>query len=414
MDILFNNNRPFIEGVSVDEITKSFSTPLYIYSQKKIEKAYNNLKENLGVEIFYAVKANSNLAILKLLNNCGAGSDTVSAGEIQRSIKAGFNPNKIIYEGVGKSKEDIEYAIINNIRLINAESLNELILINKIAKNLNKTVSVGIRLNPDIDSLTLSKISTGKKTDKFGIPINELNNIISAMESLNNIKLKGLSCHVGSQISEMIIFEKVFNTMKEAASLSISKGINIEYVDLGGGFAVNYNKNINDLNVKEIGRLTSSIFKDIPYKISFEPGRYLVAKAGIIITKILNIKKNGGINFIITDAGMHTLIRPAMYNSVHQIEALDQSSNKKVNYTIAGPICESSDILAKDIVLSEQKENNFLFIHDTGAYGAAMASNYNSRGLPNELLINEDKYSIIHAEEKTSDIIARDLIPDWL
>lgn len=163
MDILFNNNRPFIEGVSVDEITKSFSTPLYIYSQKKIEKAYNNLKENLGVEIFYAVKANSNLAILKLLNNCGAGSDTVSAGEIQRSIKVGFNPNKIIYEGVGKSKEDIEYAIINNIRLINAESLNELILINKIAKNLNKTVSVGVRLNPDIDSLTLSKISTGKK-----------------------------------------------------------------------------------------------------------------------------------------------------------------------------------------------------------------------------------------------------------
>ena len=219
---------------------------------------------------------------------------------------------------------------------------------------------------------------------------------------------------VGSQISEMIIFEKVFNTMKEAASLSISKGIKIEYVDLGGGFAVNYNKNINDLNVKEIGRLTSSIFKDIPYKISFEPGRYLVAKAGIIITKILNIKKNGGINFIITDAGMHTLIRPAMYNSVHQIDALDQSSNKKINYTIAGPICESSDILAKDIVLSEQKENNFLFIHDTGAYGAAMASNYNSRGLPNELLINEDKYSIIHAEEKTSDIIARDLIPDWL
>ena len=139
-----------------------------------------------------------------------------------------------------------------------------------------------------------------------------------------------------------------------------------------------------------------------------------MAKAGIIITKILNIKENGGINFIITDAGMHTLIRPAMYNSVHQIDALDQSSNKKINYTIAGPICESSDILSKDIVLSEQKEDNFLFIHDTGAYGAAMASNYNSRGLPNELLINEDKYSIIHAEEKTSDIIARDLIPDWL
>ena len=414
MNIEFNNGKPFFEGVCINDITKYHKTPFYLYSQNEIVQNYNKLKENLRSEIFYAVKANSNQAILKLMKNCGAGADVVSAGELQRSIEIGFDPNKIIFEGVGKSKEDIKLAIKNNIRLINLESIQEIQLVNSIGGEINQTIEIGIRLNPDINAQTLKKISTGEKTDKFGISIDSLNQVISLIKSSNYISLKGISCHIGSQINEIRVFEKVFQKMKNIAENIILSEIKLEHVDLGGGFAVDYKNNQNDLDIKSIGKLASTIFDNKPYKISFEPGRYLVAKAGIIITKILTTKENGGINFLITDAGMQTLIRPAMYDSVHRIEALNKHSDQKNNYTVAGPICESSDIIAKNVNLPVQKIDDYLIIHDTGAYGAVMASNYNSRGLPMEILVNKDNFFIIHQEEKISDIIRRDSIPDWL
>ena len=413
MNIEFKKNKPFIEGVNINNIIESYKTPLYIYSQKKILETYNKLKDNLSANIFYAVKANSNQAILTLIKNCGAGADVVSYGELRRSLKAGFKANKIIYEGVGKSKEDIEYAIKKNIRMINVESINELILINQLGKNLNKKVNIGLRLNPNIDSKTLDKISTGKKTDKFGISLKDLKTIISKFNSYSNINLKGISCHVGSQIKDINIFKKVFKKMHELAKICISSGVHIDHVDLGGGFGINYNGKKNELDIKKLGKLVSTTFKNVPYDISFEPGRYLLAKSGIIITKILSTKQNGGINFLITDAGMQTLIRPSMYGANHKIDALDVSSNKKIKYTVAGPICESADILAKKILLPEQKINNYLIIYDVGAYGATMASNYNSRGIPTELLINKKKFAVIH-KESIVDIIDRDSIPSWL
>jgi len=414
MNIEFYKDKPFFEGICIDDLIKSHKTPFYLYSQNKIIETYNDLKKNLSSEIFFAVKANSNQAILKLMKNCGAGADVVSAGELQRSIEAGFNPNKIIFEGVGKSKQDIEFALEKNIRLINLESINEIKLINLLGEKFNKIINVGIRLNPDIDAQTLDKISTGKKTDKFGISIDYLSDIISLIKSSNYISLKGISCHIGSQIHEISIFEKVFIKMKEIAETILANEIKLEHVNLGGGFGVNYEKNKNDLDIKNIGKLALSTFNKAPYKISFEPGRYLVAKAGIIITKILNTKENGGIKFLITDAGMQTLIRPAMYESFHKIEALNNFSEKKILYTVAGPICESSDILAKNITLPMQKTDNYLAIHDAGAYGAVMASNYNSRGIPEEILVNKDSFFVIHKAEKISDIIKRDSIPSWL
>ena len=414
MSIYFKNNKPFVEGVCLDDIINSHSTPFYIYSQKGITETYKKLIENLNSEIFFSVKANSNQAILKLLNSCGAGADVVSVGELERALVAGFNPDKIIFEGVGKSKNDIEYAIEKNIRLINIESINELILVNSIGSRLHKKINIGIRLNPDIDGKTLNKISTGKKTDKFGININQLNEIITIIKSCENINLKGISCHIGSQIHDLSIFKNVFQTMKKTANLLINKKINIEHVDLGGGFGVNYDKDSDDLDLNELGILIKSTYYDASYKISFEPGRFLVAKSGILISRILTTKENGEINFLITDAGMHTLIRPAMYGAIHRIQPLKNLNKEKITYTIAGPICESSDILVKNINLPKQEIDNYIAILDVGAYGAVMASNYNSRGMPKEFLIFNDQYSLIRNQESITETIKRDLIPNWL
>ena len=414
MVITFHKNRPFFEGVCIEDILDSQSTPFYLYSQKNIEDTYKNLNNSLRSEIFYAVKANSNQALLRIMKNCGSGADVVSSGELERSLEAGFDPTQIIFEGVGKSETDIKFAINKNIRLINVESLNEIKLINEVGSSLNKIINIGIRLNPDLHGNTIDKITTGKKTDKFGIDINQLTNIFSELKSYKHINIKGISCHVGSQLKDLKIFENVFSTMKKTADEFSSQEIKLEHVDLGGGFGVNYESEINNLDIQGIGKLINKIFHQSGYKISFEPGRYLVAKSGVIITKILTSKENGGINFLITDAGMQTLIRPALYGAIHRIEALNDLEKDKVNYTIAGPICESSDIIAKNVLLPDQKINNYLLIHDVGAYGAVMASNYNSRGIPAEILVNQNKFFVIHQEEKITNIIKRDKIPDWL
>ena len=291
MIIEFKENKPFIEGVNLEDIYKSQATPFYVYSQKKITETYNSLKKALNSEIFFAIKANSNQAILKLMKNLGAGADVVSTGELIRSLKAGFNPDKIIFEGVGKSKKDIEHAAKNKIRLINVESINELKLINTVGRDLDEKINIGIRLNPDINGQTLDKISTGKKTDKFGITLDQLTEVIQLVQSSHHVNLKGISCHIGSQIYDIAIFEKVFTRMKKTASLILSYNIQINYVDLGGGFGVNYDDKTNELDITNINKLVHLTFDKEPYEISFEPGRYLIARAGIIITKILTRKK---------------------------------------------------------------------------------------------------------------------------
>ena len=410
----YKNNKPYIEGVLIDDIIKTQVTPIYIYSQNRIEKNYTALKNNLVGDIFYSVKANSNQAIIKLINSMGGGFDVVSTGELKRCLRAGANPEKIIFEGVGKSEEDIFFAINSNIRLINAESFEELEKINRIGQTLRKEINIGIRINPDIDSQSLEKISTGKKTDKFGISINEINTIHSLIKKYNNLKLIGISCHIGSQIFNLDIFNKVFRTMKDIVNDFIQSGVNIKYLDLGGGIGVQYNNSDPNIDLLELKKLIDLNFTDVPYELSFEPGRYLVANAGIILTKIITTKKNAGTNFLITDAGMNTFIRPSLYNAKHIIEPINNNSVNSFKYTIAGPICESSDIFAKNIEMFEQKSGDYLVIHGAGAYGAVMSSNYNSRELPAEILINKSSIAIIRERENIESIIDNDIIPSWL
>ncbi len=410
----YKNNQPYIEGVAVNDIIKSYKTPFYVYSQKAITENYVRLKNNLNADIFYAVKANSNQAIIELLKLLGAGVDVVSIGELKRALIAGVDPKKIIFEGVGKSDKDIIFAIEKNIRLINIESINELMLIDSIAKAMNKKVNVGVRINPNIDGKTIDKISTGKKTDKFGISIDNFEDIIDSLKETNNLNLVGISCHVGSQIHNLDVFEKIFKIMKTTTNKFIEAGFNIENLDLGGGLAVQYLDTDPIVELDKLKKIFDLYFKNVKYKISFEPGRYLVANAGCIITNIVALKNNGGINYLITDAGMNTIVRPALYNAIHRIDAIDVSSNMQIEYSIAGPICESSDILVKNITLPKQTIGNYLVIYDTGAYGHVMASDYNSRGLPAEILINDSMVAKIHQPQSIEEIIQQDKIPSWL
>ena len=412
--LTYKNNDPYIEGTSLYDLVKVCQTPFYVYSQQKIINQVNKTKEILGNNIFYSIKSNSNQAILKLMNSLDIGADVVSVGELKRALEAGFDPNKIIFEGVGKSDQDLLYAIHKNIRLINTESLEEIKLLDNLANEKNKIVDIGVRLNPDVDGETLSKISTGKKTDKFGIEFENLDKIIKLVKSCKNLNLIGISCHIGSQISKIEAYKNTFSQMKMAANKFIESGINIKHVDLGGGFHVKYEESDPDFNIEMVKEELDNCFTQTNYELSFEPGRYLIAEAGVIVTSIVTIKNNGGINYLIVDAGMNTLIRPAMYAANHEILAIDVKSEEIMDYAIAGPICESSDVFLKNIKLAKQKIGNLLVIKNTGAYGKVMSSNYNSRPLPSEILINNDNYAIIYSPEKIEKTIEADIIPSWL
>jgi len=412
MGITYKNEIPYIEGQNLVDLTESIQTPFYVYSQKRIVDTFIDLKKKLNKDIYYAIKANSNQAIIALLNSLGAGADVVSKEEMQRALAAGVASDRIIFEGVGKSKSEITDAINHNIKQINIESIEELRLIDAIANTLNKKPRIGLRVNPDINANTLDKISTGQKTDKFGIDFDQLQNLCEILKSLKNINFEGLSCHIGSQIFNLNIFEMIFKTMKNAVQIFQSNNLPINHLDLGGGFGIPYDNKQSHLDINKLSTLIDSIYPNPPFKISFEPGRYLIAQAGYLITKILTKKQNGGINFLITDAGMQTFLRPAMYHASHKILPFN-NIGKETTYTIAGPICESSDIIIKDIKLPSQTKDNFLIICDVGAYGSVMSSNYNSKCLPTEILVNQNEYAIIRNAENIEEIIKRDKLPDW-
>ena len=411
MTITYLNNIPYLEEQNLNDLIKKIQTPFYLYSQNKITDNYKKLKKSLDSEIYFSVKSNSNQAIISHLYSLGAGFDVVSEEEILRVLNVGVSPSKIIFEGVGKTESSIRLAITKKIKQINVESIEELKTINEIALSLNTTQEIGIRINPDIDANTINKISTGRKNDKFGICFDELKNICEILKNLKNINFSSLTCHIGSQIFEIETFKNIFYKMKESINICEKNKCEIKHLDLGGGFGFDYNYK-KKFDLTQLANLIKNTFKKNEYKISFEPGRYIIANAGYLITKIITCKTNGDINFLITDAGMQTLLRPAIYNSFHKIIPFNKENDEKT-YTIAGPICESSDILANNIKLPLQKKNDYLIICDVGAYGSVMSSNYNSKCLPAEVLIKENKYLIIREAENINDIIKKDIIPNW-
>jgi len=409
----YQRNCLYCEKVKILDLAKRFGTPLYIYSYKTIVEHYLKLKRaflKIQPLICYSVKANSHLAILKILVKHGAGLDIVSGGELFRAIKAGCPAEKIVYASVGKTDREITEAIIYGILFFNVESEAELININRIAKRLKKVVQVAVRINPDIEPKTHRFITTGKITNKFGIDFKRAYKILLVKDKFSHLNICGLHIHIGSQITESAPYVFAIKRMVNFILQLRRKGINLAYLNIGGGLGIVYNKETPQ-TAQEFADKILPLLEESGLKIILEPGRFIVGNAGILATRVLYIKDNPKKKFVIVDAGMNDLIRPALYGAYHQILPLFKSDLKgKEKVDIVGPICESADFFAKDRVMQKVKEGDFLAIMSAGAYGFSMASNYNSRLKPAEVLVKEDKAYLIRERESYTDLIDKEIV----
>ena len=396
----------FIDGFRVERLARKYSTPLYCYSLKTIRENILNFKKtfrNVNQLSCFAVKANPNKVLLTEIGKLGLGADVVSIGELMKALKSGINPNKIVFSGVGKTSEEINFAIQKKILLINAESKSEILEIEKIAKIKKKKVNIGIRLNPNIDAETLSQISTGKKENKFGVSEKIFLELMTYVKNSNYLKLKCLSVHIGSQILNHKPYEKMLKVIQK---IIYKTKFNFEYIDLGGGMGIDYEKNNKKLNLKKYALYIKKFLKKNRTKIIFEPGRSIIANSGYLISKVIYIKEGNKKNFIIIDAAMNDLIRPALYNAKHKIIPVKKNSTKSDKYyEFVGPICESTDKFSTLKKFQKLNEKEFITICDVGAYGMSLSSNYNLRPKPAELLIKNSKVKIISKRQSLKDLI---------
>ena len=402
----YKNSKYYIENISADTIARKFGTPSYVYSYKKIKENINNFKKNfksIKPIICFSVKSNANLQILKIIKNFGLGADVVSKGELIQALKAGIKPAKIVFSGVGKTKDELKFAIKKKIFLINAESENEISEIEKLAKISNLIVKVGIRLNPDTDAKTLSKISTGKKENKFGVDQKKFFKIINKYKYSKYLNISCLSVHIGSQITSHKPFEKMLNVVKK--TIFKSKHV-FEFVDLGGGMGIQYGPKDKKLSYKIYQKLIKKFLTTIKSKIIFEPGRAIIGNAGLIISKIIYIKQTPRADFIIIDAAMNDLIRPALYGASHRILASKKNNFKNYRrHEFVGPICETSDKFMSTKYYQRLNQNDYLIICDVGAYGMVLSSNYNLRPKPVEILVKNYNLKVIKKRQNIIDII---------
>tara|TARA_Y100001970_G_scaffold230891_1_gene286865 strand:- start:4397 stop:5611 length:1215 start_codon:yes stop_codon:yes gene_type:complete len=401
----FNKNLQ-IERVKLQNIVKKFNTPLYCYSYDQLKENINSFKKSFksfAPLICFSIKSNNNLNLIKEIKKLGLGADVVSIGELMLALKAGINPKKIVFSGVGKTSAEIKYAIDKKILLINAESKSEIIEIEKIAKLKKRIINIGIRLNPNIDAKTLKQITTGKKEDKFGVDEKTFLDLVNYSSFSKNINLKCLSVHLGSQILDHKPYEKMLQVLDRAIKKS---NYNFEFIDLGGGMGISYTKNNKKLNYSKYHNAIKNFKKNHKSKIIFEPGRSIVGNIGYLISKIIYIKKNNKKDFIILDSAMNDFMRPALYGANHRILPLIKTNNisKKI-YEFVGPICESTDKFATLKKFQKLKEKDFVAICDVGAYGISLSSNYNMRPKPAEILIKGSKINILKNRQKLTDLI---------
>ena len=404
--LIKKNDKFFVEDVCIDSIIEKFATPAYIYSKQRIVDNFKNLEsafKNVDHMICFAVKANSNIAILNLLAKNGAGFDIVSGGELRRVIAADGDPKKIVFSGVGKTSEEIKLAIKNNILAFNIESEDELIRIQGIAKSLNKKASISIRVNPDVNANTHPYISTGLKENKFGVSEESALNLYKKAKTMDSILIKGIDCHIGSQITDLKPFEDSVKKLIALIDKLEIEGIKIKHMDIGGGIGISY-ENEKTIAFDDYAKAVSSLTKGRDFKILLEPGRVIMADAGAILSKVEYVKRTQDKNFAIIDAAMNDLMRPSLYGAFHKILNASQTTEKESVFDIVGPICETGDFIGKDRVISLEPDN-ILVIMDTGAYAMSMSSNYNSRPRLHELMIDKDKIHMIREKESFDDLI---------
>jgi diaminopimelate decarboxylase len=395
----------FAEDVSLETIANQFGTPTYIYSKNTLIQTFESFKKGLlktNHLVCFAVKANSNIAILNLFASLGAGFDIVSGGELERVLYAGGDPQKIVFSGVGKTASEIEAALKANILCFNVESRSELLRIEAVASKINIKAPISIRVNPDVDAKTHPYISTGLKDNKFGVDFNQALTLYLEAKGMSYIEIKGIDCHIGSQITELKPFVDALDRVLSLVDQLKKNDIHLSHVDIGGGIGICYQDESPpdfEIYTKEI----LSKIQNLDIKIIFEPGRALVGNAGVLLSKVEYLKQNDVKHFAIIDAAMNDLMRPTLYDAYHEIKIVREHDTKLQSFDVVGPVCESGDFIAKNRSL-KLKENDLICIMSAGAYGMSMSSNYNSRGRAAEVMVDQDKIFEIRTREKSSDL----------
>tara|TARA_Y100000590_G_scaffold94126_1_gene106642 strand:- start:740 stop:1969 length:1230 start_codon:yes stop_codon:yes gene_type:complete len=404
--IRLRKNNLCVDNILAIKLAKKYKTPFYCYSLLQLKNnfyALNNAFKNIKPIICFSVKSNSNLTILRELKKMGSGADVVSMGELLKATKAGINNKKIVFSGIGKTEEEIKMAIKKGVLLINIESESEVNLINKISKKISRKTPIGIRLNPNVTGKTHEKISTGGKNEKFGLLYNDFINICKKIKKMKNLKLEGISVHIGSQITSIGPFKKMLSVINKTINKT---KINFKFIDLGGGMGISYSKKEKQINLSLYAKEVSKFLKNKNSKIIFEPGRFIVGNAAILITKIVYIKKSNNKHFVVLDAGMNDLMRPALYDAEHQIIPLKKSNKTfKGNLQFVGPICESTDKFSYQRKFSQIKEGDYLALANVGAYGMSLSSNYNTRPTLAEIMVKGSKHLVIKKRQSLENLV---------
>ncbi|MDP8212172.1 MAG: diaminopimelate decarboxylase [Candidatus Zapsychrus exili] len=409
----FKNNELCCEGVKISSIARKVGTPFYLYSQKAFVERCNSIKKafkEVTPIICFAVKSNNNLSVLKTLKDLGAGFDIVSLGELKKVLKVGADASKIAFASVGKTEEEIRAALKASILFFNVESEPELVRINEIAKQLKKKAPVALRINPDVDAATHKSITTGTLKNKFGIDLKTTKNILTNQKKYPHINFKGLHIHIGSQITTIDPFVNAIKKVTVFIKTLEANEIELEYFDIGGGMGISYDGKKTP-SASDFAKKIVPLLKKTGLKIVLEPGRFISGNSGVFVTKSLYLKDNGVKKFLIVDGGMSDLIRPTLYQAHHEIVPVKKTSAKKIKVDIVGPICESGDYFAKDRNFPRVKDGDLIAIKSAGAYGHVMASNYNVRPKPAEIMAKGSKWAIVRKKESFEDLIKNEKIP---
>jgi diaminopimelate decarboxylase len=404
------------EDVSLDRLAREIGTPFYCYSSATLARHYTVFSEHfLGAKICYAVKANGNLAILKILAKLGSGADVVSEGEIRLAMAAGIAPENIVFSGVGKTRGEMAFALDKDIFQFNVESEPELQLLNEVAKSKNKKARIAIRINPDVDPKTHAKISTGHGETKFGVPMKEALPLYRTATKLPHIDVQGVSVHIGSQLTTLEPFAAAFSRVHSFVTELRAESVEIKTIDLGGGLGIPYGEGEPPLP-EAYADIVRREIRGLGCQLIFEPGRVLVGNAGVLVTRVIYVKHSGGRIFVVVDAAMNDLIRPALYDAYHEIIPVAHPPRgvklKKVD--IVGPVCETGDIFAEQRELPVPQPGDLLAIRSAGAYGASMASNYNARLLVPEVMVSGKQYAVIRPRQTYDELLKRDKLPSWI
>jgi diaminopimelate decarboxylase len=416
----YKNGQMFAENVSLASIAAELGTPFYCYSTATLERHFTVFRQpfsELDTLVCYAMKANSNQAVIKTLARLGAGADVVSGGELQRALAAGIEPGKIMFSGVGKTIAEMDLALAANIHCFNVESLPELRQLSARATAAGKTARVSIRVNPDVDAKTHKKISTGNKETKFGVAFDHARSVYAEAAKLPGIKVTGIDMHIGSQITDLQPFDDAFAVLADLVKTLRSDGHSIDHVDVGGGLGIPYRVDNSPPPLPDAyADIVKKHVKPLGLKVIFEPGRLLVGNAGVLVTSVIYVKDGEANNFVIVDAAMNDLIRPTLYDAWHDIVPAEQAllSGARIKADIVGPVCETGDYLALGREMPRPKPGDLLVIRTAGAYGAVQAGTYNTRALVPEVLVKGDSFHVIRPRKSIEELIALDSVPDWL